>query len=107
MNEMRCFGKSIPDPDLRRVLDLLYNQWFKQWKNVQTEEEFDQAAAAWMEIMEDCGYEKFPAVHGLGLVLIYEVEARLHHGYTQVTRDKVESCIRGKISCQNDRNKVL
>ena len=86
-------NQPIPDEKLNALLNVLLNTWFRKWRTRMTAEvNFD---AAWREldrIMEQG--EQYPVVRHLCIALLYELDARLHGGYTETTRDKLLTLIR-------------
>lgn len=93
MNGSRDFGSPIPDEKLNALMNVLVNIWFKKWRHMATtENRFDQA---WKEldVIMNQG-QAYPVVRHLCIALLYELDARLHGGYTETTRDKLLTLIR-------------
>ena len=53
---------------------------------------FDAALGEMMQIMNQG--EAYPVVRHLGITFIYELDARMHGGYTEAGRDKLMAIIR-------------
>jgi hypothetical protein len=87
MDGQRTFGQPIPDDKLSALMNVLYNVWFKKWKHETTEKSLDTAINELSKIMEQG--QEYPVVAHLSMALLYELDARIHGGYTQTTRDKL------------------
>lgn len=92
MNGDRTFGKAIPNEDLSKVMRQI-SKWWLKWKAAKiTENSFMEA---WAEIDDITrNYMSYPMVRHLYLSFIYELDARLYGGYTEMTRTKLLSIIR-------------
>ena len=85
----------ITDEKLSALMNVLYNTWFQKWRHrMKAESDFD---AAWdeLDIIMRQG-EQYPVVKHLCISLLYELDARLHGGYTETTRDKLLALIRSE-----------
>ena len=95
MNGKRTFGKTIPDKQLSEIMNEVFNGWFKRWKKVElNDDKFNQAFDEIWEIMRV--NDEYPVVAHLCISLLYELDARLHGGYTETTRDKLLTLIKGE-----------
>lgn len=92
MNGARDFGIPLTDAQFREVLASFY-KWFEKWKMIRTEEQFDAATAAWMQLMRKFQFWKFPTVAHVGISVIYELDGRLHAGFTECTSKKLLSLL--------------
>lgn len=94
MNGERTFGKAIPDEYLSTALNNLYNVWFRKYKKMKLDDNtFNQAFdEAYWEIVAQ--YDEYPFVSHMFIALIYELDARMHGGYTETSRDKLLALIR-------------
>lgn len=84
----------IPDEKLSALMNVLFNTWFKKWRTKMTSENNFDAAWRELDIIMRQG-EQYPVVANLCISLLYELDARLHGGYSEVTRKKILSIIKG------------
>ena len=84
----------ISDKDMSKALKLLYNTWFRKWRYEVNEQRWQEAAEEGYEIIRD--FDQYPVVWNLFISLLYELDARVHGGYTEITRDKILSVIKGE-----------
>lgn len=87
----RTYGGPLPDEKFPALMNALFNVWFRKWKNIRADEEYDAAAVELNRIMEQG--DQYPAVKHLCISLLYELEARMHGGYTKTGRDKLLAII--------------
>ena len=94
MNGERTFGKAIPNKQLSAVMNDLFNIWFKKYKVMELDD--DTFNKAFDEVYEEIMLpnDEYPVVSHLAISLIYELDARMHGGYTETSRDKLLALIR-------------
>ena len=96
MDSKRTFGKPIPDEKLAALINVLYNTWFRKWRNVEmTDENYDLMMAGLDVFLKEA--EEYPIIRGLCLTFLYELDARHFGGYTETTANKVLSAIKGDV----------
>ncbi len=87
--------KTIPDDTLSDVLNRLYNEWFRTYrKKIGSMTDDD-----WNKMVDDIEPvwklgEQYPIVNHLVLSFLYELDARMHGGYTETTKDKLMRVIK-------------
>ncbi len=88
MSAGRSFGEPMPPERMKALMNVVYNRWFLKWSQAGrlTDATWDQMAAEADQIMRQG--EQYPVVRHLVMALIYELDARLHGGYTEAGRDK-------------------
>lgn len=95
MNGKRTFGEVMPDEKLSAFLNALCNKWFKKWRAEElTEDRFMQAWAELDDVIHQG--EQYPFVRHLYIAFLYELDARRFGGYTETTRDKLLTLIKGE-----------
>lgn len=94
MNKNRSYGQPIPDDKLSAFMNVLFNVWFRKHRRLSTDLDFD---IAWdeLDIIMAQG-DQYPVVRHLGIVLLYELDARMHGGYTETTKEKLLELIRSE-----------
>ena len=86
----------MPDESMRKFMQVACNTWFHKWSLRAaglTDEEWQQATKEAWRIMEQG--EEYPLVQNVMIGLIYELDARMHGGYTDTTRNKILDLIKG------------
>lgn len=95
MDGERTYGKVIQDDKLSAVLGQMFNVWFKKWKKTELNDKlFDEATDEIWEIM--MAYGDYPLIAHLGVAFLYELDARMHGGYTETTKRKLFDVIKGE-----------
>jgi hypothetical protein len=96
VNGDRSFGQPVPDTQLAQLMNVIYNVWFRKWKqraSHMTDDEFDLAVSEINHIMEQG--KEYPIVKNLAITFLYELSARKNGGYTETERDKLLGVIQG------------
>ena len=96
MNGERTFGDPIPNKMISEVMNQLFNGWFKKWRTVELDDAkfnlaFDELYA---DIMRK--YDQYPVVSHLAISLLYELDARMHGGYTETSKGKLLMTIKNE-----------
>ena len=93
MNGERTFGKAFPDGKISTLMNAVINGWFKKWRGMDlTDESFAEAAIEMDRLLEEG--EDYPLVRNLCITLLYELDARMHGGYTETSKNKLLSLIK-------------
>lgn len=85
--------RTIPDEQLPKLLNVVYNVWYAKWKNrkTMTDDDWTLAIGEACRIMEQG--DEYPVVRNLVMTFLYELEARAFGGYTETTRGKIMQLI--------------
>jgi len=93
MNGDRTFGKPLPNDKMTSFMNVVYNKWFRKWRDVEmTDDAYDQMIAGLDVILKDG--KEYPLVRFLCLAFLYELDARHFGGYTETTARKVVDVIK-------------
>lgn len=93
---MAIGDKIIPEAELPKVLNELYNSWFLKWRDkasTMTDSDWDDMVDA-VDPIWKLG-EQYPIVNHLVITFLYELDARMHGGYTETTKNKLIKLIGG------------
>lgn len=88
MNGKRTFGDVMPAQQMKAFMNVLYNRWFLKWSKREIDE------AAWEELAGEANQimsqgEQYPVVKNLVIAMLYELDARMHGGYTETSKKKL------------------
>lgn len=88
--------QTIQDDQLKSLLQVVYNVWFRKWKSriaaAMSDDDWHQMITEAWNIMEQG--EEYPIVKHLVITFLYELEARAFDGYTETTKDKLIKIIK-------------
>lgn len=92
MNGERTFGQVMASDKMNALLNVTYNKWFLKWaRQPLTDQAWNTLMAEADQIMSQG--EQYPVVRHLVISLLYELDARMHGGYTETSRDKLLAMI--------------
>jgi len=84
----------IPDSVLSEAMNKLYNGWFRKWRGRiegLSDPEFDAMMTEATAMIDQ--YAQYPLVRNLVISFVYELDSRLHSGYTKQSAEKLARII--------------
>lgn len=85
---------AVPDNVLSQALNKIYNSWFRKWRDkiaTLSDAEFDALMTEATAMIDQ--YAQYPLVRNLVISFVYELDARLHSGYTKQSAEKLARII--------------